>query len=97
LNGEVGDYATIVRKDRRSEDWYLGSVTDENARSLDVPLDFLDPARRYVAEIYRDADDADYRTNRFALVIESRPVKRGERLTLKLAPGGGAAIRFIAK
>ena len=42
-NGEVGDYATIVRKDRNSDDWYLGSVTDENARTLEVKLDFLEP------------------------------------------------------
>ena len=97
LNGEVGDYATIARKDRRSDDWYLGSVTDENARALEVSLDFLDPSRRYVAQIYRDADDADYRTNRFAIAIESRAVKHGDRLTLRLAPGGGEAIRFAAK
>ena len=47
LNGEVGDYVTFARKDRNSEDWYLGSVTDENARTLQVPLDFLDAGRSY--------------------------------------------------
>ena len=96
LNGEVGDYATLVRKDRNSDDWYLGSVTDENARTLEITLDFLDAGRSYGAEIYRDADDADYRTNRFAIAIESRAVKRGDTLLLKLAPGGGEAIRFVA-
>ena len=94
LNGEVGDYATIVRKDRNSADWYLGSVTDENARTLQVPLDFLDAGRSYVAQIYRDGDGADWETNPFAFVRETRKVTRGDTLTLKLGAGGGAAIRF---
>jgi alpha-glucosidase len=96
LNGEVGDYATIARLDRNSDNWYIGSVTDENARTLDVVLDFLDAGRDYQAQIYRDADDADWRTNPHAIVIESRRVRRGEHLTLKLAPGGGEAIRLLA-
>jgi alpha-glucosidase len=94
LNGEVGDYATIVRKDRNSADWYLGSVTDENARTLEVPLSFLDARRTYVAQIYRDGDGADWKTNPFAFVRETREVTRGDTLTLKLGAGGGAAIRF---
>src|SRR3546814_17792109 len=49
LAGEVGDYATIVRKDRKSDDWYLGSVTDEDARTLSISLSFLDPGRTYRA------------------------------------------------
>jgi alpha-glucosidase len=97
LNGEVGDYVTIARKDRNSEDWYIGSVTDENARTLDVRLDFLDAGRRYIAQIYRDADDADFRTNPHAIVIETRQFKRGDTLHLRLAPGGGAALRLHAR
>jgi alpha-glucosidase len=97
LNGEVGDYATLARKDRNSDDWYIGSVTDENARTLDVRLDFLDAGRHYTAQIYRDADDADWKTNPHAIVIETRAVKRGDTLQLKLAPGGGAAIRLKAQ
>jgi len=97
LNGEVGDFATIVRKDRNSEDWYLGSVTDENARTLAVPLSFLDGKRVYVAQIYRDGDGADWKTNPFAFVRETREVKRGDTLMLKLGAGGGAAIRFHPK
>ncbi|WP_457096246.1 glycoside hydrolase family 97 protein [Lysobacter sp. P5_B9] len=95
LNGEVGDCATIVRKDRNSADWYLGSVTDENARTLQVSLDFLDAGRTYVAQIYRDGDGADWKTNPFAFVRETRKVTRGDTLTLKLGAGGGAAIRFL--
>ena len=97
LNGEVGDYATIVRKDRNSEDWYLGSVTDENARTLEIPLTFLDAKRGYTAQIYRDGDGADWKKNPFAFVREERAVKRGDTLTLKLGSGGGAAIRFVAR
>jgi len=97
LNGEIGDYVTIVRKDRHSEDWYLGAGTDEQGRTLEVTLDFLDRSRRYVAQIYRDGDEADFRTDRqFDLVVEERRVGRGDRLTLRLAPGGGQAIRFKA-
>ncbi len=96
LNGEVGDYATIVRKDRNSEDWYLGSVTDENARTLEVPLSFLDRGRRYTAQIYRDGDGADWKTQPFAFARESREVTSADTLTVRLAPGGGQAIRFVA-
>jgi alpha-glucosidase len=95
LHGELGEYATIARKDRRSEDWYVGSVTDGNARVLSLPLTFLDPGKRYVAEIYRDGDKADYRTmRRFDMVIEKKTVTSRTVLQLKLAPGGGQAIRF---
>lgn len=97
LNGEVGDYATLVRKDRNSADWYLGSVTDENARTLDVRLDFLDPGRRYRAQIYRDGDSADFRTDPHAITIETREVGREDTLQLKLAPGGGEAIRLTPR
>lgn len=98
LNGEVGDYVTIARKDRNSADWYLGSVGDEQARNLEVTLDFLDPGKTYTAQIYRDAPDTRFDSDtRHKYVIESRKVKRGDKLTLALAPGGGQAIRFVAK
>jgi alpha-glucosidase len=96
LNGEVGDYATLARKDRNSDDWYIGSVSDENARTLDIRLDFLDAGRRYIAQIYRDGDGADWKSNPHAIAIEKREVKRGDALQLKLAPGGGEAIRLHA-
>lgn len=95
IHGEVGEYATIARKDRRSEDWYVGAVTDGSARTLALPLDFLSPGRRYLAEIYRDGDQADYRTERrYDLVVERREVDARTTLPLKLAPGGGQAIRL---
>jgi alpha-glucosidase len=97
LNGEVGDYATIARKDRNSEDWYVGSVGDEQARTLTVALDFLEEGRGYTAQIYRDGEGADWKTNPYSIAIDTRRVKRGERLTLQLAPGGGQAIRIAAE
>ena len=97
LNGEVGDYATIVRKPRTGNDWFLGAIGDEEPRSSTITLDFLDPGRSYTAEIYRDGPGADWKTDgRHSIVIEKREVKRGDTMTLQLAPGGGQAIRFVA-
>jgi len=96
LAGEVGDLAVIARKDRNSANWYLGAVGDEQERWFDVALNFLAPGRRYRAEIYRDGDRADYRTNPREIVIEKREVTSGDRLALRIAPGGGAAVRFVA-
>jgi len=97
LNGEVGDYATVVRKAKGSDDWYLGAVGDEEARNSIVTLDFLDAGKTYTAEIYRDGPGADYRTDaRHSITIETRQVKKGDTLTIALAPGGGEAIRFVS-
>ncbi|MDB5747295.1 MAG: alpha-glucosidase [Massilia sp.] len=95
INGAVGEYATIARRDRNSGDWYVGAVTDGEARTLALPLSFLDAGKTYVAEIYRDGDGADYRSERrFDLVVEKRSVTAKDALQLRLAPGGGQAIRF---
>ncbi|HET7817061.1 MAG TPA: glycoside hydrolase family 97 protein [Sphingomicrobium sp.] len=95
LAGEVGDLAVFARRDRHSADWYIGAVGDEQERRFDVALDFLEPGRRYQAHIYRDGDDADYRTNPRSFVAEKRVVTAADRLALRLAPGGGAAVRFV--
>ncbi len=95
LDGEVGQFATIARKARGSGEWFLGSVGDDQPRELDTPLAFLEPGRRYRAEIYRDGDGADWQQRPFAFVREIRQVDSGDRITLKLARGGGAAIRFV--
>ena len=94
LHARIGDYVTIVRKDRHSEDWYLGSITDENGRCLEANLSFLDSDRQYVSEIYRDGDDADWEKNPYQMAIENKLVTSRMRLPLRLAPGGGTAIRF---
>ncbi|TXH70085.1 MAG: glycoside hydrolase family 97 protein [Lysobacteraceae bacterium] len=98
LNGEIGDFVSVARKDRNSEDWYLGSLTNEHGRVLDVPLSFLDAGRQYTAEIYRDGADAHYLGDRrFAFLRETRTVTCADMLRLRLAPGGGQAVRFAAK
>jgi len=94
LDGEVGDYVTIVRRDRNSRDWFLGSITDEHGRVLPVSLGFLEPGVRYRAQLYRDGEGADFRSNPFAFKRETREVTSADALTLVLAPGGGQAIRF---
>lgn len=97
LAGEPGEYAVIARKDRNSNNWYLGAVGDNTKRTLSVKLDFLDKKHHWVAETYLDGKDADWDTNPHAIAIGKRTVKPGETLTLNLARGGGAAIRFVAK
>jgi alpha-glucosidase len=94
LDGEVGDYVAMARKDRGGDDWYLGAITDEEPRTLSVSLGFLDEGRRYRATIYRDGRDAGHDRDGHALDIEVRPVSRHDRLQLVLAPGGGTAIRI---
>src|SRR5690606_3714242 len=96
LNGEVGDYVTFARRDRNSDDWYMGSITDEQGSGLHVPLSFRNPGRRYTAQLYRDGDDAHGHGAPFAFERETRTVTIGDRLTLRLAAGGGQAIRFVA-
>jgi alpha-glucosidase len=95
LAGEVGDYVAIARRDRHADQWFLGAVTDEHGRSLRIPLGFLDPGRRWRAEVYRDGADAHYLDNRFAFTVERREVSSKDTLDVVLAPGGGQAIRFV--
>jgi alpha-glucosidase len=94
LNGEVGDYATIARKDRNSDDWYLGAITDEEPRTLQAHLGFLDEGKKYYATMYRDGKNGGFEGDGQSLEIETRPVSRYDTLQLKLAPGGGQAIRI---
>lgn len=94
LNAKIGDYTTIVRKDRNSGDWYLGSVTDEEARTLTVKLDFLEDGKKYEAEIYADGKGADMETNPLPVEITKVPVEAKSELKITLAAGGGQAIRF---
>jgi alpha-glucosidase len=94
LQGEIGDYVVVARQQRGAADWYLGATTDENGRTLNIPLDFLESGRRYEAQIYRDAPDANYMLNPTALIIEKRRVTSKDRIEAMLAPGGGLAVRF---
>ncbi|HEX7062157.1 MAG TPA: glycoside hydrolase family 97 protein [Woeseiaceae bacterium] len=94
LAGEVGDFVVFARQERGGSDWYLGALTDEQGRDIAVPLDFLEADADWTAEIYRDGEDADWKTAPYDIVIEKREVAAGDTLELTLAPGGGTAIRF---
>jgi len=89
LTGKVGDYIAVAR--RKGREWFIGSIAGRNAVELDLPLEFLEPGN-YTAEIYADAPDAaDHPMN---TVVEQKKVMRTGKLHLKMAPGGGAAVRI---
>lgn len=94
LDGHPGEFAVMARKDRNSQAWFLGAVTNEAARTIEISLDFLD-GLPYEAQIYKDGADADWRTNPYPLALEFKLAEQRDTLTLELAPGGGTAIAFI--
>jgi alpha-glucosidase len=94
LNGEIGEYVTVARKDRLSEDWYIGAITDENGCILEIKLPFLETDVQYLAEIYADGAEANWETKPHSYEIRQELVDSSSILTLTLAPGGGQAIRL---
>ena len=96
IDGRIGDYVVVARKAKGSGEWYVGAITDENARTLDLPLDFLSRGRRYVAEVYADAPTTNWLTNPEVVAMSSRAVTSATRLRLVLAASGGQAIRIRA-
>jgi alpha-glucosidase len=94
IEGSIGDYVVVARRERGGQTWFLGAITDEEARTFDVSLSFLTPGRRYVAEIYADGPNANWIDNPLPVTISRRPVTSATRLRVVLAPGGGQAIRI---
>jgi alpha-glucosidase len=94
LDSKIGEYVTIVRKDWEEKNWYLGSITNKSARELDINLSFLDVNKKYNAEIYADGEEADYKTNPYPVTISNQVVDVNSTLKIKLASGGGMAIKF---
>ena len=94
LQAEPGDYLTIARKAKGKESWFLGAITDENARKSEIKLDFLTKGKKYKAIIYEDAKDADWKNNPIAYKIKTMVVTSKSKINLNLAPGGGTAISF---
>jgi alpha-glucosidase len=92
--GKIGDYVVVARRERNGPSWYVGAITDEEARTFDVLLSFLTPGRKYVAEIYADGPGANWLTNPLPVAISKRSVDATSRLHIVLAPGGGQAIRI---
>jgi len=94
LDSKIGAYNTIARKDWNSENWYFGAITNEEARNMKVALSFLDKGTTYTAEVYADGPGADYKTNPYPVAMSTQTVNSTTVMNLKLASGGGVAIKF---
>lgn len=92
LEAEPGDYITIARKAKGVNEWFVGGITDENAREAVIDFSFLPAGKKYVATIYADGKKADWRTNPKDYVITTRKVTSKTKLKQRLAPSGGVAI-----
>lgn len=97
LEAEPGDYITVARKAKGTDNWFIGGKCDENGHKAVVKLDFLDKGRKYDCTIYADAKDAHYEKNPKAYEITHKVVKKGDVLKLQEAPGGGFAVSLFAK
>lgn len=93
LNGEIGDYVTMAR--RSGAEWYIGSITDEHHRLLNIPLSFLTPGRKYVAQIFSDSIETDWEHAPTKIQIQQYLVESQDVLPAALAKGGGMAVRLV--
>lgn len=96
LNGEPGDYVTIAREEKNTGNWFVGGISDENARDMVINFDFLPDGITFEASIYKDGANAHWDKNPLAISIDSRHIKKGDELNVWLAPGGGFAISLLA-
>ena len=94
LDGEIGEFVTIARQERETRNWFLGSVTNHDARNISVKTDFLVPGKKYLATIYSDGADAHWFNNPTAYMIEEKEVDTETLMHFNLAPGGGVAVSF---
>lgn len=94
LAGEIGDHVVFARKDRESNDWFLGGLTGDNPREITLDLSFLDPSKSYWLELYSDSDDAHWETNPYGFAVTRREISAGSPLTVRMAAGGGFAARL---
>ena len=95
LEAEPGDYVTIARKAKGRGDWFMGAITDEHSRRVQVTLDFLSPGKQYRAILYKDGAGADWKTNPESYTIERITVNNHSKLQVELAAGGGLAASFF--
>ena len=92
LNGEIGDFVSIARKERNSEKWFVGGITNEDSREMTLSFDFLNDNTTYEAIIYEDTEESHWNDNPTAINIRSMEVTNKSTMLLRLAPGGGYAI-----
>lgn len=97
VDGKIGDYCVFARQGRGTDNWYIGGITDEEAREIEVPLTMLEKDRTYTLTLYRDAEDADWETRPYAYNIEEREVSSDDTLRIRMAPGGGFAAEMKTK
>ena len=95
LEAEPGDYITVARKEKDSDNWFVGNVNGNEARTSNIDFDFLDKDKEYVATVYSDAKDAHYKTNPQAYEIKKYRVNSKSKLSQRSAPGGGYAISIL--
>lgn len=95
LEAEPARYIAVARKAKGTDRWFIGGKCNEDGHQSDLRLDFLDKGKKYVCTVYADAKDADYEKNPKAYTITRRTVKQGDRLRLKMAPGGGFAVSLF--
>ncbi len=96
LEAEPGDYITVARKAKGTDNWFIGGKCDENGHKSVIKLDFLDKGRKYACTIYADAKDASFDKNPKAYTITKKTVKKGDTLKFTQAPGGGFAVSLMA-
>lgn len=94
LHGRIGDDVIVARRAKGRDEWFVGAITDEESRTIDVSLDFLPKGRAYVAEVYADGQGASWRDNPLSLTISRQPVNAATHLRIAMAAGGGQAIRI---
>lgn len=95
LEAEPARYITVARKAKGTDRWFIGGKCNEDGHQSDLRLDFLDKGKKYDCTVYADAKDADYEKTPKAYTITRRTVKQGDRLRLKMAPGGGFAVSLF--
>jgi len=95
LNGEVGDFVTIAREERETGNWFVGGITDEEARTVTVNFDFLEEESEYLVRLYRDGADAHWDDNPTGIEIEKIEIFPSSEIEIDMAPGGGFAISLI--
>ena len=99
VDGKIGDFCIFARQERGTDNWYIGGITDEQAREVTIPLSFLNDLspitdHRYKATLYLDAEDADWQTNPYAYDIEEKKMTARDTLHIRMASGGGFAVQL---
>ena len=94
VDGQIGAFCVFARQERGGEDWFIGGINADEPRTVEIPLTMLEKGKKYRATIYRDGKKADWQTNPYDYVIETKPVQANKRLKIKMASGGGFAIKL---